>query len=721
MGLLAALLLAPPRGHAEEIVPPPAQAEEPVPDSPFYGIVVITDHTGSVKRKLAGLAGDAANPPELQALLGKAMQAYAAAEEDWKKRKAEYNPTDPKNKYKPFSEPPPQKPVVALEGRPHKDRAGAEAVMEKFRIEEALKADPGKAARQKLLRERILDHFCIGIEAPIEWMNETRDKFGARWDIRTAYFSGGADKEPPAARSWDSVFWDNQWENPKKERGVWARKMFIKPTADNNYIAWITMYNLAQSNPSDYKPGPAQATPANAKVAKTMKSYWEQVRLLMKLCKEQDPKPVVVQIEPDEWGHLLLSAHMDPAKVDVKVASTGLPELKDLPDNLIGYAKAWKALRDLYAPNNVLLAVNPSAWDWQNSMSAANWAKALEPCGVFEWELAVYQFHDGDQGRPGNGGKPPPYQEKDLVTYQKSWDALFKYLADFHKRTGLWVVMWQVPLGNYYFRTCDNSPGHGTDGLAQALLEDYPKNDLVARFVRAGCCGWIFFGANNDSAHCYDAKKDGISNPDPIAGNLGNKSEFSDDDGGYLRLRGAAYYKTPCPILGKAAPEPRASASGPLPDGRGSETATPKKPAEPPKPAVVLKLANADAARLWESKLQAAVRAQLAAGRKPHFEFPKLKTTLVLNSLNEQGDMVVALESGGNMNMSWKQFDSAVLLNLANALLAQDASPQNHALAAFFLLLNGGDQQKAEDLLAKAGGLGQEVKAAFTAEVRSQK
>ncbi|HEY3323366.1 MAG TPA: hypothetical protein VGP72_23120 [Planctomycetota bacterium] len=674
--------------------------------SPFYAIAVMTDHAGVVSRQLIGINAESNNPPELQPLLEKAMAAYEAAQADWKKRKAEYNPSDPKNKYKPFSEPAPKKPTVVLEGRPFKNRSDAEAVLEKHRVADMLKADPGKAARQKILQERILDHFCIGVEAPIEWMNETRDKFGAKWDIRTAYFSGGADKEPPAARSWDSVFWDNQWENPKKERGVWARKMFIKPTAENNYVGWITMYNLAQANPANYKPGPAQATPINAKIAKTMKSYWEQVKLIMQLCKEQEPKPFVIQVEPDEWGHLLLSAQMDPLKVDVKVGSTGVPELKDLPDNMIGYAKAWKLMRDLYAPNNVLLATNPSAWDWQGALSPAGWAKALEPCGVYEWDLAVYQFHDGDQGRPGNGAKPPPYQEKDLVTFQKSWDALFKYLADFHKRTGLWIVMWQVPLGNTYFRTCDNSAGHGTDGLAQALLEDYPKNDMIARFVQAGCCGWIFFGSNNESSHPYDAKKDGITNPDPIAGNLGNKSEFADDDGGYLRLRGAAYYKKPFPILGK--PAAVAASSSKTDSKPTAET----KAVEPPKPAVVLK-ATPQAVESWAQKLQAAARAQIAAGKKPAFELPKLKSSVVVNSLNDKGEMSVTV-GGGSMNMSWKQFDSPALLNLALALLAKEENAQNQALAAFYVMLNNGDQKKADDLLAKAGAdLEKEVRAAF--------
>src|SRR5476649_1562438 len=78
--------------------------------------------------------------------------------------------------------------------------------------------DSGKAARQKLLNERLLDHFNLGIDAPREWMKETREKNGARWDIKTFYFSGGAAKE----HSWDTVFLDpwNKWVNPNKERGV---------------------------------------------------------------------------------------------------------------------------------------------------------------------------------------------------------------------------------------------------------------------------------------------------------------------------------------------------------------------------------------------------------------------------------------------------------------------------------------------------------------------
>ena len=69
-------------------------------------------------------------------------------------------------------------------------------------------------------------------------------------------------------------------------------------------------------------------------------------------------------------------------------------------------------------------------------------------------------------------------------------------------------------------------------------------------------------------------KKDGITNPPPIPGNLGRKAEYPDDDGGYVRLRGAAYYKKPFPIQGKGAPKPGEPPPAATPPG------SPTKPGE---------------------------------------------------------------------------------------------------------------------------------------------
>jgi hypothetical protein len=63
--------------------------------------------------------------------------------------------------------------------------------------------------------------------------------------------------------------------------------------------------------------------------------------------------------------------------VDIKVGSCGFADVAGDPDNLIGYAAAVKHLRDLYAPQNVMLICDPSAWDYGNTMSGTRMGEAM--------------------------------------------------------------------------------------------------------------------------------------------------------------------------------------------------------------------------------------------------------------------------------------------------------------------------------------------------------
>jgi hypothetical protein len=577
--------------------------------------------------------------------------------------------------------------------------------------------DPGREVRRKLLREQVLDHFMLGIEAPIEWMNETRDKNGAKWDARIQYFSGGA-----AKNSWDTVFLEpwNKYVNPNKERGTWGEKMFIKPTVENGYMPWITFYNLAQSYPADYKPGPAQATPANAKVPATMKAYFEQFKLLMQLCDKHKPKPIVVQIEPDEWGHLLISGKMDPAGVDVKVGSCGMPELKDLPDNLIGYAHALKRLRDLYAPMNVLLACNPSGWDSKGSMSGKKFGEYLLKCGCNEWELAVFETGDRDKGMHG---KAPPYGDVAGVT--GSFDNHIQWISEFHQTTGLYVFVWQVAVGNTFFATCDNTPGHYCDNLAQTLLENYPQNPTIARYVQAGCAGFMFNAGQGDSTHVFDARKDGITNPSPCPGNAGNKSEYADDDGGYLRLRAAAYYKKPFPILGKvgsvaAKSSPGSSSSGSSSSDSASASAPAAAAAKPAAPAPAkLKISDKLLAE-WDGRLRqkaAAILKTRSVQCYLRLFGPKSKEEKFSIVAADENGLTVDV-SGNKMPVSWKNLSVHERAALGRALASDDDDEALLAAAVFAIADEQPDQ--ASEFLARAAiknaSAAQDLKAQLAAD-----
>jgi len=108
--------------------------------------------------------------------------------------------------------------------------------------------DSGAAARKKLFRERFLDHFNLGVEAPAAWIEETRAQNGCRWDCSVAYLSG-------SAATSEKPFWLNFGNSPQKLVAD-AKKAGVAP--------WFTFYLLAASAPARYKPGPAQATPVNA-------------------------------------------------------------------------------------------------------------------------------------------------------------------------------------------------------------------------------------------------------------------------------------------------------------------------------------------------------------------------------------------------------------------------------------------------------------------------
>jgi hypothetical protein len=105
------------------------------------------------------------------------------------------------------------------------------------------------------------------------------------------------------------------------------------------------------------------------------------------------------------------------------------------------------------------------------------------------------------------------------------------------------IVLWQVPVGNQRYRTMDNSSGHYQDTRAEYFLA---HADLLAE---AGVAA-VLFGPGIDDATWYtDARKDGITNPDPVSAFGCDRcntetSQFADDDGGFLRVAVGAYYRS---------------------------------------------------------------------------------------------------------------------------------------------------------------------------------
>jgi hypothetical protein len=70
------------------------------------------------------------------------------------------------------------------------------------------------------------------------------------------------------------------------------------------------------------------------------------------------------------------------------------------------------------------------------------------------------------------------------------------------------------------------------------------------------------------------------------------------------------------------------------------------------------------------------------------------------------------MSNGGQIDMKWSQFKVADKRSLAVGLAATKPASDDHALAAFYYLLDG-NSDKARDHLARAGKVAIEVRAAF--------
>lgn len=643
-------------------------------DRVYHAAVRTTDHAGRFGYTILESARSS-SPPAVAEIRSRLNEEFREAAQRFNDALREFV-RDPANAGREFEGSRPERPSVQVLGV-FEARAEAEAAIDRQKEQDKLIADPGRDVRRRIMRERILDHFNLGVQAPVAWMNETRDKHGAKWDFSVAYLPGGSNKP-----------------NTKDRRGWFAGGM--QGYINSGYVPWVTWYNLSQSLPANYEPNPPTATQRNMRIPATMRAYFEDFKGFMQICAKYKPHPICVQIEPDEWGHMLLSTIKDrmmyPEKVDVKVGSTGMPELKDLPDNLIGYAKALKRLRDMYAPYNVMLGVNPSGWDWRGSMTPQKWVQYLEPCGVFEWEFAVFETGDRDKGAQG---KQPPYGEDSGIC--GTFDNHLNWIAEFHKATGLYVFVWQVAVGNTYFRTCNNTPKHHCDNLYQRLLEGYPENPWIGKYVAAGCAGFLHHGGQGFSTHVFDDAGDGITNPEPIAGNQGHVSEYSDDDGGFMRIFGGKYYENPYPILGKRKAVAARAKAKKRPPAKKIESAKRRKP-------------RPDALAEWDAKLIARAREDIAGGRGLRFSVSAFQQRFEVLSVDEAGAMKLK-SPATEVDMAWPRFEIADRLALARALL-REGTAGDHCLVAFYTIASG-DEEGAREHLDRGAGGAEGVEASF--------
>ena len=359
---------------------------------------------------------------------------------------------------------------------------------------------------------------------------------GVPWRYRYQYLSGGVN----TGKGWET------WNSPT---GAFA-SLFMSDSDTHGYIPVFTYYELLQSTPST---GADELTRDynNLNNAGTMRAYYANFALLMTKAKIF-AKPVIVHIEPDLFAYMEhKAAGGDASKVSASVTSSGYAGVRGLPNTFQGFAWALLSLRDAIAPN-VILAAHASTWasgvdiglntdpTFNLAADADKVAAFLDSAGVASnvhastFDLVFNDVSDNDAGINTH------WWDRTDVTLP-NFQQWLTWMTELHARTARPLVVWQVPVGNQYFDTMNQSPGHTQDNRAEYFLSH------VAALRAAGIIAVLFGSGGNGGSTYTDATGDGVTNPAPVSTfqcNLCNThtSVWSDDDGGYLRIFVGNYY-----------------------------------------------------------------------------------------------------------------------------------------------------------------------------------
>jgi hypothetical protein len=423
-------------------------------------------------------------------------------------------------------------------------------------------------ARGTLPADRLHFGLANGPGAELDWMTAS----GIPWHYRYQYLAGGINTGPTTGdpSCGPNAGWQT-WDSPA---GQFVTN-YISDSVARAAIPVFTYYEIVQSNPS---PGSEGAELTKISTTCTMQAYWADFTVLMQKVGAYGGL-VVVHVEPDFWGFMEHQS-ADPSTLAAVVASSGNPDLAGLPNTVQGMGLAFLKLRDKYAPN-ALLAIHASSWgsgvdiatDHRTTVDPAVEADAVasfiekagivgNPGGITPWDVVFNDVADHDAAWYGALSNDHWWDRSNVVF--PNFTRWLAFMSRLHADTGLPLVEWQVPVGNQYFDTMNNTDGHYQDNRAEYFLA-HPTQLTAAGIVA------VLFGAGNAGQTSYmDAKGDGITNPAPVSSwqcSLCNNhvSTVADDDGGFLRMAVGAYYGSapslPCttPNLGGSPVSPGAT------------------------------------------------------------------------------------------------------------------------------------------------------------------
>src|ERR1035437_214691 len=346
-------------------------------------------------------------------------------------------------------------------------------------------------------------------------------------------------------------------------------------------------------------------TLSNYTTASWMNTYFSDFKLLMQnIAASNLPKVVIVHIEPDFLGYMRQKGTGSYNQSGlVKVGSSGFSETDDgvafssLPDTLQGWSEAFFRVRNQYARGKVLLAHHFTHWATGADIFAGsqaqsvcdtnvddmcNFIKNVEGSTAKAYDLFFVNpaDRDADWYKIKNGDSTR-WTDASTHAYSngRSWGKI-GYITDrISTNLARRGMFWQIPVGNTYYKTCNNSANHYRDNSAQEFLpstttdgsagtprDAYSQADTTKGpgfWANHGIIGVLFgeggYDSNaspHDMTHIRDWPTDGTTNPasDGQSGGmyaLGKAtSSVADNEGGYLRAAIAKYCSNKFPLSG---------------------------------------------------------------------------------------------------------------------------------------------------------------------------
>jgi hypothetical protein len=331
---------------------------------------------------------------------------------------------------------------------------------------------------------------------------------GVPWDVRYRYFVKG---------------WINNW-GYGPGNGQWGLK-YLQECQAQGFLPAIQYYQL------NGEPGGGEdQLLAKVRNTATMRSYFSDFKALMQRAREFG-KPVLVLVEADGFGLLQKQAQNNPA-AHAAVASTGLPELKGLPDTVAGWGLAFLQLRKAAGASNVILGIHISAWAGDGDLAHFSVTQPLQsdvtkvhtflkPFGLAPnvtgatWDVLVGDPLDRDADFYKRTSKQDRWWDASdsAPIASKSFNRYAEWLRLWNVTSGKRWVLWQIPLGNSNHLNVDNKRNAPREGYRDNRPEYFfgPNGDAHRRkFASSGVIALLFGkGEGRQSSYTNDVYTDG--------------------------------------------------------------------------------------------------------------------------------------------------------------------------------------------------------------------